>query len=194
MKAWSTLALFVGLSAAAVVTPDQPYKVADSAPTTAAALVPEGAPADYHTDSVVLTDQQTVKALIESRRDASRKARGTLVARDFYECSTAGNPPRANDCNTVITNVRAANQGLVIAPGACLLFQFSTCWGFFCALCERLGTDTNFIGSQLSTVQTLCVNGGSAGTVVGEAPPQWEAGFIRSNGQLPNYAGEVCKK
>ncbi|KAI0445647.1 hypothetical protein F4803DRAFT_506826 [Xylaria telfairii] len=126
------------------------------------------------------------------RRDAVRKPRDPITAQDFYECATTGTPPKASDCNTVITNVRATNQALVIAPGACLLFQFGTCWGFFCSLCERLGTDTNFIGSQLSTAQTLCVNGGAAGTVVGEDAPQWEAGFIRANGQLPNYAGDVC--
>jgi hypothetical protein len=80
----------------------------------------------------------------------------------------------------------------VVAPGACLLFQFGTCWGFFCSLCQQLGTDTNFIGSQLSTASNLCVSKGSAGTLVGEAAPQWEAGFIRSNGGLPNYAGDVC--
>ncbi|KAF2966284.1 hypothetical protein GQX73_g7295 [Xylaria multiplex] len=150
------------------------------------------------------------------RRDASKKPRGDVSASDFYECATTvrdhlstlvprpsipfqyqltnrqGNPPRSSDCTVVINNVFAANQATVIAAGACLLFQFNTCWGFFCSLCERLGTDTTFIGNQLLNAQTLCVNGGSAGTVVGEDAPEWEAGLIRANGQLPNYAGDVC--
>jgi hypothetical protein len=82
------------------------------------------------------------------------------------------------------------NQALAISSRSCLLFQFGTCWGFFCSLCERLSTDTNFIGNQLSTAQDLCVSGGAAGTVVGEDSPQWEAGFIKSGGTLPDY--DVC--
>ncbi|KAH8161897.1 hypothetical protein CIB48_g6360 [Xylaria polymorpha] len=195
MKVWSTLALFVGFStAASVLTTDRPYKISESS-----ASVPEGAPADYHTDTISLTEEKSTNALSNvskgqlQRRDALRKTRDPITAQDFYECATTqGNPPAASDCNTVITNVRAANQALVIAPGACLLFQFGTCWGFFCSLCERLGTDTDFIGSQLTTAQTVCVSGGAAGTVVGEDAPQWEAGFIRANGQLPNYSADVC--
>ncbi|KAI0406267.1 hypothetical protein F4802DRAFT_596291 [Xylaria palmicola] len=190
MKVWSTLALFAGLSAAtSVLTSGRPFKLEESAP----ASIPEGAPADYQTDTATLTAEQSTQASEKiQRREAMRKARGPITANDFFECSTAGNPPRASDCNTVVNNVLASDQGLVIAPGACLLFQFQTCWGFFCALCERLGTDTDFIGSQLSNAQTLCVSGGAAGTIVGEDAPQWEAGFIRAGGQLPNYAGDVC--
>ncbi|KAI0485832.1 hypothetical protein F4859DRAFT_397382 [Xylaria cf. heliscus] len=190
MKVWSTLALFVALSkAASVVTADRPFKVDESSVS-----VPEGAPADYHTASISLTEGLTTKVVKGKllRRDALRKPRDPITAQDFYECATTGNPPAASDCNVVINNVLATNQALVIAPGACLLFQYSTCWGFFCSLCERLGTDTNFIGSQLSTAQTLCVSGGAAGTIVGEDAPQWEAGLIHSNGQLPNYSGDVC--
>ncbi|RYC65305.1 hypothetical protein CHU98_g938 [Xylaria longipes] len=195
MKVSSTLALFVGLStAASILTADRPYKVDESAVS-----VPEGAPADYQTATSSLTEEQSTKALINvpkrqlQRRDALRKPRDPITAQDFFECATTqGNPPAARDCNAVITNVLATDQALVIAPGACLLFQFSTCWGFFCSLCERLGTDTDFIGSQLSTAQTLCVSGGAAGTIVGEDAPQWEAGFIRANGTLPNYSADVC--
>jgi len=77
-----------------------------------------------------------------------------------------------------------------VAPRACLLFEFGTCWGFFCSLCVRLSTDTDFVGNQLQSAQDLCVSGGSAGTIVGEGSPQWEAGFIRQGGTLPNY--DVC--
>ncbi|TGJ85343.1 hypothetical protein E0Z10_g3384 [Xylaria hypoxylon] len=203
MKVWSTLALLTGLStAASILTPDsvkavlerrevrRPYNFGDSGVTPA--LVPEDAPADYHTAVGSLTENQSASTQKLKLREISRKARDTMAANDFFECATSGTPPRASDCNTVINNVIASNQATVIAPGACLLFQFSTCWGFFCSLCQQLGTDTDFIGSQLKTAQTLCVNGGSAGTVVGEDAPQWEAGFIRANGQLPNYAGDVC--
>jgi len=43
---------------------------------------------------------------------------------------------------------------------------------------------------QLDTVDGLCVAGGQAGTIVGESAPQYEVGFIRSGGGLPNY--DVC--
>ncbi|KAI0107025.1 hypothetical protein GGR51DRAFT_559713 [Nemania sp. FL0031] len=209
MKAWSTLALFVSLSTAAtILTPDsvevrQPYEFGGSL-ESAPAPVPEDAPAEYGTATATLSEQHTTRALIEvpnelankvqqvQRREISKKPRGPITAQDFYECATSGTPPRASDCNAVVSNVLATNQALVVASGACLLFQFGTCWGFFCSLCQQLGTDTNFIGSQLSTANTLCVSKGSAGTIVGEAAPQWEAGFIRANGTLPNYAGDVC--
>ncbi|KAI1151801.1 hypothetical protein F4825DRAFT_340782 [Nemania diffusa] len=196
MKVWSTLALFVSLSAAAAVDMvverrevHQPY--AFGATLKSAPAVPEDAPADYQTALITLPDALASRDASFQRRD-SRKPRGTIAARDFYECATSGVAPKATDCNVVVSNVFATNQALVVAPGACLLFQFGTCWGFFCSLCQQLGTDTDFIGSQLSTAQTLCVSKGSAGTLVGEAAPQWEAGFIRSNGALPNYAGDVC--
>ncbi|KAI0539197.1 hypothetical protein GGR58DRAFT_500459 [Xylaria digitata] len=219
MKVWSTLALLTGLStAASIPTSDsvdavlerhqahRPYNF-DANSKTAPILAPEDAPADYHTTVGSLTENHSARGLIElpselvdrsapiqqlQRRDASKKPRGDVSAADFYECATTGNPPRSSDCTVVINNVFAADQATVIAPGACLLFQFNTCWGFFCSLCELLGTDTTFIGNQLLNAQTLCVNGGSAGTVVGEDAPQWEAGLIRANGQLPNYAGDVC--
>ncbi|KAI0456037.1 hypothetical protein F5B21DRAFT_169464 [Xylaria acuta] len=189
MKVWSTLALFVGLStAASILTADRPFKVGESS-----ASVPDGAPEGYHTSTSSLTEEKSIKPKAQlQRRDAMRKPRDPITAQDFFECATTGNPPAASDCNIIINNVLASDQALVIAPGACLLFQFSTCWGFFCSLCERLGTDTDFIGSQLQTAQTLCVSGGAAGTIVGEDAPQWEAGFIRANGQLPNYADDVC--
>ncbi|KAI0966036.1 hypothetical protein F4678DRAFT_310119 [Xylaria arbuscula] len=208
MKVWSTLALFSGLStAASILNLDsvhavleqrqlrRPYTSGESSPS-AAVSVPEDAPEDYLTVIGSLAENRSANELTSTeqsqRRDALRKPRGAVAANDFYECATTGNPPSASDCQVVINNVYATNQGLVIAPGACVLFQYNTCWGFFCSLCQQLGTDTNFIGSELDTAQTLCVSGGAAGTVVGENAPQWEAGFIHSNGVLPNYAGEVC--
>ncbi|KAI1366317.1 hypothetical protein F5Y08DRAFT_337709 [Xylaria arbuscula] len=195
MQVWSALALFAGLTtAASILIPDtvetQPY-IDNGSSATTAVLVPEDAPADYHTD-IVSPNESHIALEHLRRRIPSKKPRDTIAARDFYECATSGNPPIAKDCETVITNVYATNQAVVIASGACLLFQYNTCWGFFCSLCQRLGTDTNFIGDQLTTAQTLCVSGGAAGTVVGDTAPQWEAGFVHSSGALPNYAGDVC--
>ncbi|KAI0914582.1 hypothetical protein F4824DRAFT_515154 [Ustulina deusta] len=204
MKVWSTLALFASLAAAASIPlPDsvdavlerrqvrQPYKYGGTS-TSAAVPVPEDAPADYHTAIGNLTENHSTSIQQLQRRDNSRKPRDPVSANDFYECATTGNPPVASDCEVVISNVFATDQGVVIASGACLLFQYNTCWGFFCSLCQRLGTDTNFIGTQLTTAQSVCVSGGAAGTIVGEDAPQWEAGFVHSSGALPNYAGDVC--
>jgi len=77
-----------------------------------------------------------------------------------------------------------------VAQGSCLVFSYRTCQGFFCSLCSTLTTSTDFIGSQLDTVDALCVSGGQAGTIVGDEVPQYELGFIRSGGTLPNY--DVC--
>ncbi|KAI0803405.1 hypothetical protein GGR55DRAFT_691780 [Xylaria sp. FL0064] len=192
MKVWSTLALFASLStAASVLVPDSAGTVLEHPYALSAAVsVPKDAPADFHTEVTQLPAGTSIQK--SKSRDTSSKPRDTVAANDFFECATTGNPPAASDCEVVISNVLAADQGVVIAPGACLLFQFNTCWGFFCSLCQRLGTSTDFIGSQLETAQTLCVSGGAAGTVVGEDAPQWEAGFVHSSGVLPNYAGDVC--
>jgi len=217
MKVWHTLALFVGLSTAAPnlvqdsVVAEFPHRKVRRAQTYSGstilspAAIPEGAPSGYATATGHVTDLLDTSGLTElpshlvdrddrdaalQRREVLRKLRGVAAVNDFYECATSGNPPKASDCNTVITNVFAADQLLAVSPRACLLFQYGTCWGFFCSLCQQLSTDTDFIGNQLSTAQTLCVQGGSAGTVVGEGEPQWEAGFIRSGGSLPNY--DVC--
>ncbi|KAK5636482.1 hypothetical protein RRF57_012194 [Xylaria bambusicola] len=199
MKVWSTLALFVGLSTTASILISesvdtnqvhQPH-VVDESSTITTVLVPQDAPADYQTDSVTLSESYEALQKLK-RRGTSNEPRGTIARRDFFECATTGNPPSASDCQTVINNVFATNQNLVVSSGVCLLFQFNTCWGFFCSLCQRLGTSTNFIGNELTTAHTLCVAGGAAGTVVGESAPQWQAGFIRANATLPNYAGDVC--
>ncbi|KAI0518514.1 hypothetical protein F5B22DRAFT_644818 [Xylaria bambusicola] len=192
MKLWSTLALFAGLStAASILIPEsvdadqvhEPHVVDESSAITTV-IVPQDAPADYHIDSVSLNESHDALQKLK-RRGASNEPRDTIARRDFFECATSGNPPSASDCQTVINNVFATNQNLVISSGACLLFQFNTCWGFFCSLCQRLGTSTNFIGNELTTAHTLCVAGGAAGTVVGESAPQWQAGFIRANDSKP---------
>lgn len=78
----------------------------------------------------------------------------------------------------------------IIAPNSCLVFSYGTCQGFFCSLCVELETSTQFIGSQLDTVDALCVEGGQAGTIVGEDTPQWDAGFTYAGQGLPTF--DVC--
>jgi hypothetical protein len=95
MKVLSTLALFVSLStAASILTSDsvdavlerrevhQPYAFGASL-ESAPASVPENAPADYHTATTTLAEQQV------QRRESLRKPRGTIATRDFYECATS---------------------------------------------------------------------------------------------------------
>ncbi|KAI1381080.1 hypothetical protein F4677DRAFT_440297 [Hypoxylon crocopeplum] len=98
--------------------------------------------------------------------------------------------PADSDCNKIIDEVLALDTPLIIAPNACLLFQYSTCWGFFCALCSQLSTDTGFVGNQLISAEALCVANGQIGTVISIDSPQWEAGFIYQGSSLPQY--EVC--
>ncbi|KAI0376571.1 hypothetical protein F5Y04DRAFT_200867 [Hypomontagnella monticulosa] len=112
------------------------------------------------------------------------------AANDFYECRNTRPMPSDSDCNNIIDEVFALDQPLIVAPNACLLFQYGTCWGFFCALCQQLSTDTNFVGSQLVNAEALCVANGQIGTIVSRDAPQWEAGFIYQGASLPTY--NVC--
>ncbi|KAI1325657.1 hypothetical protein F5Y16DRAFT_377476 [Xylariaceae sp. FL0255] len=105
--------------------------------------------------------------------------------------SPQGPAPTESDCDTVIDQVYNINESLAIQAGSCLLFEYNTCWGFFCSLCTELSTTTDFIGNQLSTAETLCVQGGGdGGTLVGEDSPQWEGGLIYEGDSLPDY--NVC--
>ncbi|KAI1762753.1 hypothetical protein GGR53DRAFT_521432 [Hypoxylon sp. FL1150] len=109
---------------------------------------------------------------------------------DFYECRQSNPAPSDSDCNTIIDEVFALDTPLIITPNSCLLFQFNTCWGFFCSLCEQLSTDTNFVANQLISTEALCVAGGQSGTIVGTDTPEWEAGFLYQGSSLPTY--DVC--
>jgi len=77
-----------------------------------------------------------------------------------------------------------------VAANSCLVFSFRTCQGFFCSLCTTLGTTTDFIGNQLDTIDALCLGSGQVGTIVGQDPPQWDAGFTYQGDGLPSY--DVC--
>jgi hypothetical protein len=99
--------------------------------------------------------------------------------------------PTSADCDTVISQVYASSETLVLSASTCLVFDYGTCRGFFCALCEQLATSSDFVGNQLSSVASLCVDSGQAGAIVGEDPPQWDAGFVYQGGDLPGY-DDVC--
>jgi hypothetical protein len=87
-----------------------------------------------------------------------------------------------------VTQVSSTPQNLIVAAGSCLLFEFNTCWGFFCSLCDQLATSTSFIASELGQVDDLCVEPGSqVGTIVGTTDPQYQVGFVYEGGTLPNY-------
>jgi hypothetical protein len=91
----------------------------------------------------------------------------------------------------VITdNVYDTDQTLVVTANACLVFQFGTCKGFFCALCETMETTSDFIANQLNTVEALCTSDGNNGAVVSDDPPEWDVGFVYSSEGLPTY--DVC--
>lgn len=107
MKVWSTLALFVSLSAAAAVDMvverrevHQPY--AFGATLKSAPAVPEDAPADYQTALITLPDALASRDASFQRRD-SRKPRGTIAARDFYECATSVWSPFLTQTNFYIS-------------------------------------------------------------------------------------------
>ncbi|KAH9893784.1 hypothetical protein F4778DRAFT_784276 [Xylariomycetidae sp. FL2044] len=218
MRLFLALALATGLASA--LTPfaerrkarrAQPFNgVAPFALPTPGSDAPEGYTVSMATPEVTL-DSANLQALpadlidrddanastqiLESRR-VLRKLRGLenrqITAADFYECRSASPAPTRTDCDTVVDQVIAAGLSLSVAENACLLFQYGTCWGFFCSLCATLTTTTDFIGSQLSTADLLCIdNGGQVGTVVGEDAPQWEAGFVYEGSDLPSYS-DVC--
>jgi hypothetical protein len=90
----------------------------------------------------------------------------------------------------IIDQVYASDETLVVNANACLTFVYKSCQGFFCSLCETLATTTDFVGNQLDSAEALCVADGNAGTVVGEDPPQWDAGFVNAGDGLPTY--DVC--
>ncbi|KAI5864105.1 hypothetical protein GGS23DRAFT_595754 [Durotheca rogersii] len=136
---------------------------------------------------------------IAGRRRALRQLRGLESppsVSDFYECRSSTPAPTAADCGRVVDEVYGlGGQALIVAPKACLVFQYGTCWGFFCALCDGrpLNTDTDFVAAQLGVAQALCVAGTSnqVGTVVGDGAPQWQAGFVYRGSGLPDYY-DVC--
>ncbi|KAI1845378.1 hypothetical protein JX265_005240 [Neoarthrinium moseri] len=164
--------------------------------------IPKDAPSAYKTalgKASVKLDKKNLKKLPSDLIDPDspdapiqtlRYLRRQVQAQDFFECRSSSPAPTSSDCNTVIDQVYASQQSLVVAGGSCLLFQFNTCWGFFCALCEQLATSTDFIGNQLGSVESLCVESGQVGTIVGEDPPQFDVGFVYRGQGLPTY--DVC--
>ncbi|OIW25693.1 hypothetical protein CONLIGDRAFT_717405 [Coniochaeta ligniaria NRRL 30616] len=168
-----------------------------------AASRPKGAPAEYKTGTDKATRKRSKANLKKMpadlidpdqkrRRDslhALRLLRRQATAADFYECGT-GPAPADADCQVVIDQVLNSDETLVVNANSCLTFVYQSCQGFFCALCETLATTTDFVGNQLDSAEALCVADGSTGTVVGQDPPQWDAGLLNVGDGLPTY--DVC--
>ncbi|KAK4120338.1 hypothetical protein N657DRAFT_579904 [Parathielavia appendiculata] len=94
------------------------------------------------------------------------------------------------DCKAIVSQLLSTDGAFIIAANSCLVFELGTCQGFFCSVCEELTTSTLFIGSQLDTVDALCVENGQAGTIVGDEAPQWDAGFTYAGAGLPTF--DIC--
>lgn len=147
-----------------------------------------------------------------SKAAPNLKLRGEAQASDFFECtnpvrslppqsyhlmtqprltSSSQNPsPRTADCKVIVNQVLSTDDEIIIAANSCLVYSYKTCQAFFCSLCSTLDTSTQFIGSQLDTVDALCVENGQAGSIVGEDAPQWDAGFTYAGQGLPTF--DVC--
>jgi len=168
-----------------------------------AASIPPNAPEGYETSIVFLdniikrsaTALDIIPANLERRYESlqalRRLQRRQSSTNDFFECANSNPAPASADCSIITKNVLATGNDLVVAASSCLLFSYRTCQAFFCSLCSTLTTSTDFIGSQLDTVDALCVADGKAGTIVGEEAPQYQLGFTRSGAGLPNY--DVCR-
>lgn len=161
-----------------------------------AASKPANAPAGYETFVSLATEKRSTAGLapvpadVERRREsvlALRRLRRQVKASDFYECYDANPPPSSADCGVIVQSVGSTGTDLVVVQNSCLVFAFGTCQGFFCSLCETLSTSTEFISSQLDLVDALCVSDGKTGAIVGEEPPQYSVGFVRSGSPLPSF-------
>ncbi|KAI1382745.1 uncharacterized protein F4822DRAFT_95579 [Hypoxylon trugodes] len=133
-------------------------------------------------ETLIQVDSKTTPAAALSSRQSP--------AGNFYECRNSNPVPADSDCNTIIDEVLALDQPLIVATNACLTFQYGTCWGFFCSLCQQLSTDTTFVANELVNAESLCVANGQIGTIVGADAPQWQAGFVYQGSSLPDY--DVC--
>jgi hypothetical protein len=124
-------------------------------------------------------------------RDSVRVGIVFLEAEPVIDQRHAQSPrPSTADCKFIVDYLLASDDEFIIAANSCLAFSYRTCQGFFCSLCETLFTTTQFMGSQLDTVDALCVENGQAGTIVGEHAPQWEAGFTYTGQPVPAF--DVC--
>ncbi|KAK4149665.1 hypothetical protein C8A00DRAFT_37726 [Chaetomidium leptoderma] len=156
--------------------------------------------AEYSTSTSKPTEKRSKSALtkmpgLQQRRESSEaaqslKLRGEAQASDFFECTNPNPSPRTADCKVIVNQVLSTDDEIIIAANSCLVYSYRTCQAFFCSLCRTLDTSTQFIGSQLDTVDALCVENGQAGTIVGEDAPQWDAGFTYAGKGLPTF--DVC--
>lgn len=154
---------------------------------------------EYQVSTGTPTEQRSKITLtrvpdVLKRRDSAPAVR-TLrrqepQASDFFECTNPNQRPATTDCKVIVSQILSTDDELIIAANSCLVYSYKTCQAFFCSLCQTLDTTTQFIGSQLDTVDALCVENGQAGTIVGEAAPQWDAGFTYAGQGLPSF--DVC--
>ncbi|KAK3990787.1 hypothetical protein QBC44DRAFT_264277 [Cladorrhinum sp. PSN332] len=215
MKLFILLTLFLGIALALEASTlearqrrprkktTRPRKFA-GAGTFRAATRPAGAPADYKTSTGKASRKRSKDGLKKvppeftdpatrlRRREFEtlQQLRRQVSASDFFECYNVNPRPSSQDCDVVVDQVLASNDDLIVSASSCLVFSFRTCQGFFCSLCQTLSTNTNFIGNQLDTVDALCIENGQTGSIVGEDPPQWDAGFTYAGEGLPFY--DVC--
>jgi len=126
---------------------------------------------------------------VEGMRIAAALKR-QVTTNDFYECQSSNPAPKDADCQVIIDQVYDTNQTLVMSANSCVTFGYESCKGFFCSLCTTMSVTTDFVGNQLSSAESLCVANGQSGTVVGQDPPQWDAGFVYDTDSLPTY--DVC--
>jgi len=199
MKFSLVLSLAIGLAAASLRKRSVGVQTFDGTYSFHAADIPANAPPGYETsitflDNLVKRSTEgfdivppNLERRYESIQALRRLQRKQWSANDFFECANSNPAPASADCSVIVKNVLATGNDLVVARSSCLLFTYKTCQAFFCSLCSTLTTSTDFIGSQLDTVDALCVSDGKAGTIVGEVAPQYQLGFTRYGGGLPNY-------
>ncbi|KAL2019766.1 hypothetical protein VTK56DRAFT_9210 [Thermocarpiscus australiensis] len=150
---------------------------------------PANAPAGYRTATGTATSQRS-KAVpmkvppkfVDLPCDAGAKS---LRSSENYNPS-----PSTADCDGIVNQILSSSGEFIIAAGSCRVFSYRACQGFFCSLCQTLSTTTDSVGNQLDTVDALCAENCQAGTIAGEDPPQWDAGFAYSGTGLPTY--DVC--
>ncbi|KAL2117350.1 hypothetical protein VTJ04DRAFT_9518 [Mycothermus thermophilus] len=196
MKVSAILACLFGIVAA---LPSVPLEAKDSIKRTTSgksfglslrsgASLPQGLTITTVTPTVVQSRAGLEKLPISH---SSRKRRQLEPGpADFFECRDSTPRPSTADCKFIVDYLLASDDEFIIAANSCLAFSYRTCQGFFCSLCETLFTTTQFMGSQLDTVDALCVENGQAGTIVGEHAPQWEAGFTYTGQPVPAF--DVC--
>ncbi|KAK6845284.1 hypothetical protein PG995_015394 [Apiospora arundinis] len=191
MQFFGSLTLAIGLVAAISPIPPMKARIPLPAPLKDIMTMVEPTVMRDMSGLTSLPEGLSSRAPLDVSPTTIEATKRQLSKQDFYECQNSNPPPQPSDCNAIITSVRASKQDFILNEGTCLAFSSGTCTGYFCSLCGQLTTHTDFIASQFESVQGLCVEGGQAGTIVGEDAPQYETGFLRAGSGVPTY--DVCK-